>query len=143
MDEALPLRTPNAKESSILAAIDRQREWLAKVPFLFSPNEQALPISFILDQLIGSNLSLRDLSSPLLDGPRTQAFEPQASSLDCRERAWNLTRSAKAALEPMTPLHLVRRFEYNTAVGLSHVGNNGEENVVPPKPEEEIFGMQS
>jgi hypothetical protein len=125
MGEALPLCTPNAKESSILAAIGWQREWLAEVPFPFSPNEHALPISFILEQLIGSNLSLRDLSSPMLVGPRTPAFEPQASSLDCRERAWKLTHSAQAALEPMTPLHLVRRFEYNAAVGLSHVGNNG------------------
>jgi hypothetical protein len=45
MGEALPLCTPNAKESSILAAIGWQREWLAEVPFPFSPNEYALPIS--------------------------------------------------------------------------------------------------
>ena len=56
----------------------------------------------------------------------TQAFEPQTSSLDCKERAWNLTRSTQAALEPTTPLHLVRRFESYATARLSHVGNNGD-----------------
>ena len=54
----------------------------------------------------------------------TQAFEPQtSSSLDCKERAWNLTHSTQAALEP---LHLVRRFESYATARLFHVGNNGD-----------------